>query len=175
MSAWPADRRNQLLDVGGLLADGGIEGQRPVEDAAGDLAAIGHLAQRRRVERGLDLGIDRLDGRQQRHLGLGNAQRVGQVDGVLHDVDLVFELGRDVDGRVGDEQGARVGRRVHDEHVADAAGGAQAGVAGHGGLHQLVGVQAALHHGLGIAGAAHLHAQLRRLGLGVGLQDRIAR
>jgi hypothetical protein len=34
-------------------------------------------------------------------------------------------------------------------------------------------VQAALHHGLGIAGAAHGHAQLGGLALGVGLEDRI--
>jgi hypothetical protein len=85
---------------------------------------------------------------------------VGQVDGVLHDVDLVFKLGGDVDGRVGDQQGAGIGRRIHDEDVGDAAGGAQAGVALHGGLHQLVGVQAALHHGLGVAGTAHGHAEL---------------
>jgi hypothetical protein len=38
------------------------------------------------------------------------------------------------------------------------------GVAVHGGLHQLVGVQAALHHGQRIAGAAHGHAQLGGLG-----------
>jgi hypothetical protein len=41
----------------------------------------------------------------------------------------------------------------------------------HGGLHQLVGVQAALHHGQGIAGAAHGHAQLGGLGFGVGLKN----
>ena len=75
---------------------------------------------------------------------------------------LVFELGLDVDGGVGDEQGAGVSRRVHDKDVGDAARGAQTGVALHGDLHQLVGVQAALHHGLGVAGAAHGHARVRR-------------
>jgi len=35
---------------------------------------------------------------------------VRQIDGVLHNVDLVFELGGDVDSRVGNHQGARVGR-----------------------------------------------------------------
>ena len=42
-------------------------------------------------------------------------------------------------------------------------------------LHQLVGVQAALHHGLRIAGAAHGHAQLRRLGFAVRLENGIGR
>ena len=93
--------------AGGLRADSGVEGQRSVEDAAGDLAAVGHLAESRRVQRGLDLRVHRFHSRQHRHLGLGNAERVGQVDGVLHDVNLVLELGLDVDGRVGDQQGAR--------------------------------------------------------------------
>jgi len=45
----------------------------------------------------------------------------------------------------------------------------------HGHLHQLVGVQAAFHHGQGIAGAAHGHAQLGGLGLGFGVEDGIRR
>ena len=43
----------------------------------------------------------------------------------------------------------------------------------HGHLHQLVGVQAALHHGLRTAAAAHSHAQLGGLDLGLGMDDRI--
>ena len=39
------DRRDDVLDRGGLEADGVVEGQRAVEDGAGDLAAIGHLAR----------------------------------------------------------------------------------------------------------------------------------
>jgi hypothetical protein len=115
------DGRDEVLDFGGLDADGGVKGQRAVEDAAGDLAAVGHLAEGGGVEGGLDLGVHGFDGRQQGNLGLGDAEGVSQVDGVLDDVDLVFKLGSDVDGRVGDEQGARVGRRIHNEDVADAA------------------------------------------------------
>jgi hypothetical protein len=68
-----------------------------------------------------------------------------QVDGVLHNVDLAFEVGRDVDGRVSNEQCARVSRSIHDEHVRNAPRRAQAGVTSQGGLQQFVGVQAALH------------------------------
>ena len=43
--------------------DGVVEGERAVEDAALDLAAVGHLAEGRGIERRLDLRVDRLDGR----------------------------------------------------------------------------------------------------------------
>ena len=86
---------------------------------------------------------------------------------------LSSSSGSDIDGGVSDEQGAGVGRRVHDEDVGDAACGAQAGVAVHGGLHQLVGVQAALHHGLGVARAADGDADLGGLLFASGLEDRI--
>ena len=88
-------------------------------------------------------------------------------------MDFVFKLGGDVDGRVGDHQGAGIGRRIHDENVGDAAGGTQACIAGHGHLHQLISVQAALHHGQGIAGAAHGHAQFGGFGFGFGMEDGI--
>ena len=54
----------------------------------------------------------------------------------------------------------------------NAARGAQPGIALHGDLHQLVGMQAALHHGLRIAAAAHGDAQLGGLRLGIRLQNR---
>jgi hypothetical protein len=39
-----------------------VERQRAVQDSTLDLAALGHLAQRRGVERGRHLRIHRLDG-----------------------------------------------------------------------------------------------------------------
>ena len=165
----------EVLDLGGVGADRSIEGQRSVENAAGNLAAIGHLAECGCFHRGWNFGVHRFDGGEQRDLGLGDAEGMGQVDRVLHDVNLVFEFGLDVDGGVGDEQGARVGRRIHDEYVGDAARGAQAGVALHGDFHQLVGVQAALHHGLGAAAAAHADADLGGFGFGVRVEDGVRR
>ena len=41
----------------------------------------------------------------------------------------------------------------------------------HGDLHELVGVEAAFHHGLGVAAAAHGDAELGGVGLGVGVED----
>ena len=81
----------------------------------------------------------------------GKAQRVREVDRVLHDVDLVLQRRRDVDRGVGDDQRLGVGRHVHDEAVADAPRRAQPGVALDHRAHQLVGVQAALHQRLGLA------------------------
>ena len=95
-------------------------------------------------------------------MGCVDAQDVGEVDGVLDDVDLVLQVGADVDGGVGDEQRARIGRHVHDEHVADAprrcAGRWPTATTAR---HQLVGVQAALHERLDLARAGQRD---RRLG-----------
>ena len=86
----PGDRRRDLLDPGRAQVDGVVQRQRPVEHAAGDLAALGHLAQRRGLDRRRHLRIDGLHRRQDRHLGLFPTQRARQVDRVLHDVHLVL-------------------------------------------------------------------------------------
>ena len=41
----PGDGRAEMLDFGGLDADCSVEGQGAIEDTAGDLAAVGHLAE----------------------------------------------------------------------------------------------------------------------------------
>ena len=45
---------------------------------------------------------------------------MAEVDGVLDDVDLVGEIGRDVDRGVGDDQRVVVPRNIHHKAVADA-------------------------------------------------------
>ena len=87
----PRDRRHDLLDRRRLGADRVVERERAVEDPAGDLAAVGHLAQRRRFDGRRHVRVHRLDRRQDRDPHLRDAQRVGEVDRVLHDVDLVLE------------------------------------------------------------------------------------
>jgi hypothetical protein len=68
MFGFAGDRRNDALGLGGFLGDGVVEGERPVEDAAGDLPAVGHLVQSRCVDRRLDLGrYGGLDGADKRH------------------------------------------------------------------------------------------------------------
>jgi hypothetical protein len=76
---------------------------------------------------------------------------VGQVDGVLTDVALGHQVGFDADGGIGDEQIARVTFHLHDENVADATIGADAGIARQYFAHKFVSVQAALHQDVGIA------------------------
>ena len=66
----------------------------------------------------------------------------------------------------------RVGRHVHEEHMADPARGAQAGLLGHDRAHQLVRVQAALHQELGPAGANQLDG-LGRGGVAVRRVDEL--
>ena len=144
-------RRHDLLHARGLGVDGVVERERAIEDGPGDLAAIGHLAQRGGLDRRRHLGIDVLHRREDGDADLARAQGMGEVDGVLHDVDLRREVRGDVDRRVGDDDDVVVPRHVHDEAVADAARSAQAGLAVEHGAHQFIGVQAALHQALGLA------------------------
>ena len=150
------DLRADALDGRRLFADRVVERERPIEESTFDLPAFGHLAQRRRVDGRGDLGRDRLDRGQDRDLGPLAPERLRHVDGVLHDVDLGLEVGEDVDRGVGHRERLRVGRHIHDEHVADPALGAQAGVLPDHLGHQLVGVQAAFHQGFGLAGTDDL-------------------
>jgi len=152
----PGHWRLDALGGGRLGADCVVEGERSVEDAAADLAALGHLAQARSVDGGGNLAGHGLHRGKDRHFWRCEPQPVGEVDGVLADVDLVFQGGKDVHRRVGDEQRLVVGRYVHDEDVADAPLGAQARRPGHDFGHQLVGVQAALHEQPGLATTNHL-------------------
>jgi len=153
------NRRLDALGLGGEQRNRIVEGKRAVEQAAPDLAAIGHLAQRGGVNGGADLGSDGLHRRQDGHLGLGQTEHMGELDRVLDDVDLIFEGGRDHDRRVGDHQRVRVGRHVGEKDVTDAASGAQV-------LddldHHLVGVQRPFHQGFGDAVPAHAHGDLGR-------------
>ena len=122
--AWPATAEVMPLIRAGLRIDRIVEGERSIEQAAGDLAAFRHLAQRRRLDgrwnfrgHGFDRRQDRNPRRAQPHLRV-------EVDRVLHDVAFGVEIGKDIDGRIGDEQCLRIGRHVHDEDVADPPRGA---------------------------------------------------
>src|SRR3546814_6560810 len=57
----PGDLRDDPFLPGRGLADRVVEGEGTVEDAAADLAPVGHLAKSGRVERRGQVGIDRLD------------------------------------------------------------------------------------------------------------------
>ena len=64
-----------------------------------------------------------------RYPHLGPAHRAREIDGVLDDVDLGVEIGRDVDRGVRNYERVLVGRRVHDEAAADPALGTDAAFA----------------------------------------------
>src|SRR5581483_10542036 len=77
-----------------------VESQRAINDTAADLAAIGHLAQRRRFDGGWDFWRYRLDRRQDRHPRRSNAYLIAQIDHVLDDVALGIEVRKYIDGGV---------------------------------------------------------------------------
>ncbi len=154
------DRRLDALGGRGVHVDRIVEGERSVEDAAADLPAIGHLAQRRRVERGLHVRIHGLDRREDRDARLRDAEYVREVDRVLGNVALGLQVRGDVHRGVGDHQHALVRRHVEHEHVTDPPLGTQPGRRGDHRAHDLVGVEAPLHQALDLA----TRGQFRRLG-----------
>ena len=107
-------------------------------------------------------------------LGIRSRRACARSMAFCDDVGLVLQRGGDVDRRIGDEQRLRIGRHVHDEHVADAPCGADAGVFVNHLAHQLIGVETALHQRIGFTGTNELHG-LRRRGVAVRSVDELQR
>jgi hypothetical protein len=70
-----------------------IDCQRAVQDAAGDLAAFGHFAKRRRFDRGGHLRVDRFHRREQGHFGRRNSKPARKINRILGDLALLREPG----------------------------------------------------------------------------------
>ena len=96
------------------------EGERAVQQSSGDLPAIRHFAQRGGFERRWHVGIDRLHRRKDRDSHLFRAEIVREIDRILRNVDLAFQVRCDVDRRIGDYERLVMVRHVHDEAMADA-------------------------------------------------------
>ena len=69
-----------------------------------NLSAFRHLAERCRVNRGRHLGGDGFHRGENRDLGLFETEGDRQIDGVLADVDFVFQRGSNIDGGIGHDQ-----------------------------------------------------------------------
>ncbi len=79
---------DDALGVGGPFGNGIVKGQRPIQDAAGNLAAVSHLAQGCGIHGSLEFGRHRLHGRENGHLRLLQADDMGKIDGILRDIAL---------------------------------------------------------------------------------------
>src|SRR5215813_1705124 len=153
----PGDRRLYSLDACRFWIDCVVEGQRPVEDAAGDLSSIGHLAERRSLDGGWDLRGHGFNSGEDRDARRAEADLGEEIDRVLYDVAFGLEIGKDIDRRIGDEERVRMVRDIHDENMTDPPRRAQAGGGGGNRPHQLVGVQAAFHQQLALSLADQLN------------------
>ena len=124
------DRRVDLLDRRRLEADRVVERERAVEDAAGDLAAVGHLAQRRRLDRRRHLRVDRLHRRQDRdpHLRRRRSACARSIAFCTMST-LSSSVGAMLTAASVMISASAMRRHVHHEAVADAPRGAQPGVA----------------------------------------------
>jgi hypothetical protein len=82
------DRGCDAFDLRCFGIDGVVERQRAVEDAARDLAALGHFAERGGVDGRRNFRCHSLDGGQNRNPRRAEADLREQIDHVLHDVAL---------------------------------------------------------------------------------------
>src|SRR6516162_10427675 len=128
-----------------MEAAGAIESKRPVENTAGDLAAIGHLAERGGVNRGWNFGSHGRDRRENGDPRGAQTDLREQVDRVLDDVALGLKVRKDIDSGICDEKSVGMVRYIHDEDMADPARGTQPRCAGGHRAHELIRMQAALH------------------------------
>ena len=145
----------------------------PSSKSAGDLAAFRHLAQGRRFDGRGDFGRHRLDRRKDGHSRHAHADRHPEIDGVLDDVALGIEIGKDVDRRIGDEQRIGMARHIHHEDMADPPPGAKPRRGGGDLMHQFICVEAPLHQQFALALADEFH-RLRRGGMAVRHVDDLA-
>ncbi len=87
---------------------------------------------------------------------------MSKVDRVLHDADLLHQRRRNVDGNVRKQQRARIVRDIHQIGMTDMPRRAQTCLRRDDSVHQLLGVQIALHQQCDFAGASKCY----RLGRG---------
>ena len=97
------------------------KGKRSVEQPAGNLAAVRHLAQRRSLDCRRDLRRHSLYCRKYGDAGFAKADVTIKINRILYDVALNIEVRRNIDGGIRDEDCLVVCRNVHNEHVADTA------------------------------------------------------
>ncbi len=171
----PGHQRGDALGPRRLHVHGIVHGKRAVHQAALDLAAIGHLGQHRRVQRRGNARVDRLDCREDTGLGLRDAERTREVDGVLGDVHLAFEVGHDVHRRIRHQQQVIEPRHVHHEGVAEPAGRSQPAALLDDVAQQRIGMKVALHQRVDAALVNHLDGARRGGVVTVGRLQRNAR
>ena len=157
----PGDRRFHALDPRRLLVHRNVEIQRTIDDAADDLPAIRHLGERGRINGRGHLRIHRLDGCEDRNLGLRDSQRPCQDDRVLDDVTLLIQIGSDIYCGVADDDATGIGRRCEDKAVAQKAVRSQAVLALNDSMHILICMQAAFHQRPHLAAAGQTGSDSR--------------
>ncbi len=156
MSAFPATGELHALHPRRLLVHRNVEIQRSVDDRADDLLAIRHFGERGRVHGRRHLRIHRLDGREDRDLGLCDPQRPRQDDGVLDDVTLLIDIGSDIHRGVADDDATGIGRRCDEKAVAQKTVCSQPALLLDDGMHVLIGMQAAFHERADLAAAGQI-------------------
>jgi hypothetical protein len=101
--------------------------------------------------------VNRLNRGQDGHLGCLDAEKVEELNGVLQDLRLGGEVGRDVYRRIGDAEQLRVASHLGHEDVAHTPPRQpEPALFVEQRAHQCVGVNVPFHHGIGLASADQL-------------------
>jgi len=121
-----SDRACISLGFRRFLADRQIIRNRPFHNTAGDGAFLVHALEGGGVHAFGHFFVDRFGRGQHSHLGLRDTHAREGINGVLKNVFLLLEGGRNIDGRITQGQQLGIGAHLHDVHVGNEAAGAKA-------------------------------------------------
>ena len=96
---------------------------------------------------------------------------MGQFDGVLQNIHLIFQIGIDIDGGIRHQQSARISGNIKDKDMADPTIGPQSGFPLRHFVHQFIRMQRAFHQGLGFTRFAKCHGAGGRFMRMLGIDD----
>src|SRR5260370_24599424 len=103
-----------MLNPGCLWLRGIVKREWTVKNTSRNLAPVGHLTKRSRIDRRSNLGGDGFNNRQNRYLRSRDAENVSKIDRVLNDIRFFLQIRIHIDRRVCNDQRSRIARRVYD-------------------------------------------------------------
>ncbi len=115
--------RTNVFGFCGVFADRVVERQGPIQDRARNLSSLRHFAKGSGIDGRRHLRGHGFDRRKDCNLWPLSPERDRQIDGILTNIDLVFQRRSDINCAVSHDQHFVIRRYIHDEYMADPACG----------------------------------------------------